>query len=210
MHLEQLLDQSLEGRRLLEHPFYRRWEAGLLVDGELRNYAEQYRYFESHLVEFLGALAQRLPEGVARASVRDNLRDEVSSPSHLELFEQFAEFYEAHGAPISPAMDRLIAAYESVLERSNAVALAGLLAYEVQGAGIAVSKSEGLRQHYGASDAAAMFWDVHGTLEGDHARWTLDGLAALSPSDEDVRSGVSDVANAWWEFLTEREALVAA
>ncbi len=209
-HLEELLRQCLDGRRLLEHPFYQRWEAGVLADGELRDYAQQYRYFETHLVNFLSELADRLPEGAARESVADNLRDEVSSPTHLELFEQFADFYEATEAPISPAMEQLIAAYQSVLARSNATALAGLLAYELQGAEIAESKAAGLRAHYGVSEVAATFWDVHGTLEVDHAQWTLEGLASLSPSDEDVRTGASDVASAWWEFLSEREALVAA
>ena len=43
-----LLDQALEGRRLLDHPFYRRWENGELIEGELQHYAEQYRFFEAN------------------------------------------------------------------------------------------------------------------------------------------------------------------
>src|ERR1700722_11629215 len=45
MHTEQIRDalaDALAGRQLLAHPFYRRWEAGTLVDGELAAYAEQY------------------------------------------------------------------------------------------------------------------------------------------------------------------------
>lgn len=209
-HLNELISRSLNGRRLLEHPFYVRWEAGALQDGELRDYAQQYRYFETHLVEFLSALTARLPEGTARDAVSDNLRDEVSSPSHLELFEQFAAFYNADDVAISPAMARLLDAYREVLQRSDVSALAGLLAYETQGAEIAASKAQGLRRHYSASDEAVRFWDVHGTLETTHAKWTLDGLAALSPRDDEVLSASSEVASAWWEFLNEREALVAA
>ena len=76
-----LLDQALEGRRLLDHPFYRRWENGELIEGELQHYAEQYRFFEANLPLFLSELASRLPEGAALDAVRANLRDEVAAPS---------------------------------------------------------------------------------------------------------------------------------
>ncbi len=204
------MTNALEGRRLLEHPFYRRWEAGELDLAELRDYAQQYRYFESHLVEFLSELASRLESGDARDAVIDNLNDELGAPSHLALFERFANFYGASDAPISNAMSNLLDTYRRVLERSNVSAIAGLLAYEVQGAQIASSKADGLRRHYGATDEATYFWDVHGTLEVDHAAWTAEALVALGANDDEVLRAASDVATAWWEFLSEREALVAA
>ena len=47
---------ALDGKRLLDHPFYRRWEAGEVTLGELADYASQYRHFESYLPNFLGEL----------------------------------------------------------------------------------------------------------------------------------------------------------
>lgn len=43
--LETCVRESLADRQLLEHPFYRRWEAGELSREELTRYAEQYRHF---------------------------------------------------------------------------------------------------------------------------------------------------------------------
>jgi pyrroloquinoline quinone (PQQ) biosynthesis protein C len=203
-----VLDRALQGRRLLEHPFYRRWESGRLTVDEITHYAEQYRHFETMLPEFLGTLADRMPDGVARTGVLANLADEMGNPSHLELFECFAEHYEAESVAPSPAMNELIEAYRDVLDESDATAIAGLLAYELQGADIAATKSTGLHEHYGASSAALAFWEAHSVAEGDHAAWTLEGLLSFDDRELDVERGVTRVAQAWWEFLDEREALI--
>lgn len=203
------LETSIGDIRLLNHPFYRRWEAGELSHVELQHYAEQYRYFEQMLPLYLTRLANELPDGLARESVLMNLSDEVSPPSHLELFEQFAKFYDADREAASPAMTGLVDTYFAVLEQGCAAALAGLWAYESQGAEIADSKAEGLATHFGASEEALAFWLAHGSVEGDHAAWTLDALNALDPDSNEVRNSVRRIAEAWWAFLDERE-LVAS
>jgi pyrroloquinoline-quinone synthase len=203
------IESALEGRRLLEHPFYRRWEAGELRDGELRAYAEQYRHFEASLPGILEAVIATLPNGAARDAVTDNLFDEIGAPTHLELFDGFADHYGAQDVPASPAMSNLLDAYRDNLAHSNAAALGGILAYEVQGAGIADTKSTGLTEFYGSTEAAATFWRVHGQVEGDHAQWLLDSCETFA-SDPSFADGARRVADAWWIFLDEREALVAA
>ncbi len=207
--LDTVLVSSISDRLLLNHPFYRRWEAGALSSDELRLYAEQYRFFEEMLPRFLERLAAELPDGVARESVLKNLADEVAAPSHLELFERFAEFYQASVTPISPAMQRLVDAYSDVLAQGPTAALAGLWAYESQGAGIADSKAEGLAAHYGASADSLAFWWAHGTIEADHAKWTLEALELLDPDNAVAREAARLIGDAWWEFLDERE-LVAS
>jgi len=205
--LQETIDTVLIDRQLLAHPFYRRWENGELTIGELTKYAEQYRFFETMLPTFLLSLSEQLPEGPARDAVVDNYRDEVSSPSHLELFGRFADFYNAGDAPISPAMQTLVASYADVLRRSPVSALAGLLAYEYQGAAIADSKANGLIKHFDASSDAVTFWTVHGTIEEDHAAWTMDALASLEPDEGEVNEAARLVSEAWWAFLDERELL---
>jgi pyrroloquinoline-quinone synthase len=207
--LNAVLDSTLRDVQLLDHPFYRRWEAGGLSKDELRWYAEQYRYFEAMLPVFLKCLARELPDGFVRDSVLKNLADEVAVPSHLVLFDRFAAFYEASDAPISPAMEGLVQAYSEVLKRGPSAALAGLWAYESQGAGIADSKADGLAAHYGASREALDFWMAHGTVEGDHAKWTLEALEAMDPDVDEIETAALLIAQAWWSFLDERESLAA-
>ena len=118
--------------------------------------------------------------------------------------------YNATDADISPAMKNLVETYHAVLNESDAAAIAGLLAYEAQGADIADTKAEGLRAHYGASNTATTFWDVHGNIEADHASWTMEALESLNADDVIVLDAARRVANAWWDFLTERDSLIAA
>jgi pyrroloquinoline-quinone synthase len=207
--LEVTLDNALSDLQLLRHPFYQRWEAGELRREELTKYAEQYRYFEAMLPVFLESVSEQLPNGPVRDLVLANLADEVSPPSHIDLLEQFARFFDAAEPEISPAMLHLVSSYSSLLQRGPASSLAGLWAYESQGAAIADSKAEGLIKHYEADSGATAFWTVHGTIEEDHAKWTLDALETLDPDADEVRAAALLIARAWWSFLDERELLAA-
>ena len=100
--IHEVLAEAIVGRHLLAHPFYRRWEAGTLTEGELAAYAEQYRHIERELPVTLTAIARPLPQGRARELVEANLADELGSPEpHAELFESFAA--AAGAAPEAPA-----------------------------------------------------------------------------------------------------------
>jgi pyrroloquinoline-quinone synthase len=209
LQVEATLETALANLQLLRHPFYQRWEAGELRREELTGYVEQYRYFEAMLPVFLESLSEQLPDGKVRDLVLANLSDEVSPPSHIDLLEQFARFFDATESAISPAMLHLVSSYSSLLQRGPAASLAGLWAYERQGAEIADSKAEGLVTHYDADADATAFWTVHGTIEEDHAKWTLDALESLDPDADDVRTAALLIANAWWSFLDERELLAA-
>jgi pyrroloquinoline quinone (PQQ) biosynthesis protein C len=205
--LDHLFDDVLAGRRLLAHPFYRRWEAGRLEPAELAAYAGQYRHFEQALPEVLEALVDGLGPGPARDSVQANLDDERGVPApHLELFDDFAQAVGAQPAAPEPATSALVGLYRRLSASDPVAALAALAAYEVQAPEIAVSKAAGLRARYGLSDAQTRFWDVHGTMDGEHAAWVLDALDALDADPETVRAGAVSAAEAWWAFLDEREA----
>jgi pyrroloquinoline-quinone synthase len=207
--LDDVLDRAVMNHQLLTHPFYQRWEAGELSRYELIHYAEQYRYFESMLPMFLEGLCGQLPDGPARESVMANLSDEVTAPSHLGLFEKFAFSLGAGEAEISTAMSHLVESYFHILRMSPVSSLAGLWAYESQGATIADSKAAGLLKHYGMKSDAIEFWTVHGSIEGDHAKWTLRALDLLDGDAEEVGAAAQLIAAAWWNFLDERELLAA-
>jgi pyrroloquinoline-quinone synthase len=200
--------------RLLDHPFYRRWEAGELSRAELAAYAAQYRHFEAMLPGFLAELSAGL-EGPAAELVAANLADEVGgATSHLELFDAFAAAVGAPSAePASPAMARLLDVYAgSLRDQSGARALGVLAGYEVQAAEVAVTKGDGLAARYGLGEDGCAFWRLHAELEGAHAAWTLEA-AGLHGGELDAHgfaAGAAESAAAWWSFLDEREALAAA
>lgn len=209
--LEGAIDAGIAGYRLLDHPFYRRWEAGTLARQELAAYAAQYRHVEARLPGFLADLADSLPPGAARDLVQRNLADELGDPvAHLELFDRFAGAVRAGAEPPSPATEELCRTYAEVLERGPVAALAGLLAYEQQAPEVATTKAAGLRCHYGVGAAGTLFWDHHGVVDTDHSAWTAGALRSLGADPEVVRSSGRAVARAWWRFLDEREAATQA
>jgi len=202
---------SLEGRRLLDHPFYRRWEAGELTTGELAEYAVHYRAFEAALPEVLATVADDLAaagEDGAAALVSRNLADELGSPEpHLALFDRFAD---ALPTPVAagpgPAARQLADTYRALAATSTAAAIAGLAAYETQASAIAATKGDGLRRWYGVDEAGTRFWDVHTTMDADHGDWAVEALGLLGADADEVATSARLAADAWWALLDEREA----
>jgi len=207
---------ALEDRRLLTHPFYRRWEAGELTSSELAEYAVHYRAFESVLPEVLTVVVDELmaeAEYAAAELVARNLADELGHPEpHLQLFDSFAAALPV--APVATApgacAEALAETYRALARQSPVAALAGLAAYESQAASIAASKGDGLRRWYGMDDAGTRFWDVHSSMDADHGDWVVEALALLGADADEVADGARRAADAWWALLDEREAEVLA
>ncbi len=206
------LSRALEGRLLLTHPFYRRWEAGLLSQDELAEYAVHYRAFEAALPGVLSDVVDQLRaagEVEAEEMVIRNLSDELGRPEpHLDLFDRFASALP--GAPASaapgPAAEALVQTYADLVAEGPAAALAGLAAYEIQASAIASTKANGLRRRYGMDVTGTEFWDVHAALEADHGDWAVEALLTLGADPAPVEQWARRGADAWWAFLDEREA----
>jgi pyrroloquinoline quinone (PQQ) biosynthesis protein C len=210
--LAEAIASALEGRELLSHPFYQRWQAGELAPGELADYAVNYRAFEAALPVVLTAVVERLRtegEVEAAATVGQNLKDELGRPEpHLALFDRFADALgsAASSTVPGPAALALVATYADLVADGPVAAVAGLAAYEIQAAAIATTKGQGLRQWYGMDAAGTEFWDVHAGMEADHGDWALDALALLGADPADVTDAARRGADAWWSFLDERQA----
>lgn len=208
LHAE--LTAALADRRLLDHPFYRRWEAGTLQAGELGAYAAQYRYFEAALPGILRALLARLEPSAAADLVQQNLSDEESNPeAHVAVFAAFADAVGSGDDPPGAGAQRLLETYTQLIESSAGEGLAALVAYEMQAPEIAASKADGLRRHYEIDAAGTRFWDIHATMDDDHARWGIEALVAMETPTSTLIGAARSAADAWWAFLDDREAAAA-
>lgn len=204
--LRVALEAIIGERRLLEHPFYRRWVRGDLGVDELRAYAGQYRHFEAHLPELLTTIAGGATDPGLRAAADRNLADETGGPAgHLGLFDDFLAGLGGTADPPSPATRHLLETYDRHAAASAAAGLGAVLAYEWQSPEIAASKAAGLREHHGLEGPAVTFWDVHAEVDGDHAAWLLEALAG-SGEPAAVTAAATDACDAWLGFLDERQA----
>lgn len=213
VELKGAIDRALDGVLLLDHKFYKRWECGHLSPSELTDYASQYRHFEAALPGFLRQIMSSLPEGKARDYVAQNLADEAGeagNASHLELFDGFVDAVDgSRNAKASPAMSAMLDAYAEVATKSPAAALGGLIAYETQSPAVAASKGSGLREHYGLTSEQTAFWDLHAELDVEHSAWALEALSEVAEDLDEVTTATRQIAQSWWAFLDEREALAA-
>jgi pyrroloquinoline quinone (PQQ) biosynthesis protein C len=209
--MSDAISAAVAGSFLLDHPYYRAWQDGSLTTADIRSYAGQYRHFEQVLPEALAAVSASLEAGPARRLVEENLADERSRPApHVELFEQFAASVKATVEPPTAATRQLVQLYRDGAQAGPVEGLAVIAAYETQAAEIARTKAEALRDHHGLGEDGTRFWDVHADMEQSHAAWTHDALSQLAASPEVVRQWVARSATAWWGFLDDRLADMAA
>ena len=211
--IHEVLAEAIVGRHLLTHPFYRRWEAGTLSEGELAAYAEQYRHIERELPVTLSAIAAALPEGRARDLVEANLADELGTPEpHAELFESFADAAGARARGPRHPLHRGVAGRRAhdggrTIQRLR---WPWWRPTRSRRRTSPASKADGLRRHYGFDDDGTRFWDVHRTQEVDHAGWSMEALAELGADPDVVQAAAIVSADSWWLFFSEREEMAPA
>jgi pyrroloquinoline-quinone synthase len=207
------IDRMMEEQSLLTHPFYVRWQKGKVNIEVLRSYAIQYYAYESALPSFLERAMAHFPDGTVRASLADNLADEAGGPNaHPELWLRFAEALglsreEVVGADLLPRTANLVYTYESLCDMGGEEALAALYAYEAQFPAVAATKADGLRRFYGVTSPSALeFFDLHATLDHEHAAGIRSGLSDSEPA----REAAALALDAWWGMLDSFEMMDAA
>lgn len=209
-NVQNLLRRAEAGLRLLDHPFYQRWQHGELGAGELAAYAGQYRHFERLVPELLASAVAGVIDARVAGLIGRNLADEAGGdPTHLQLFDRFAAAVGGVGDKPDEATAALVGTYHDLSASSPALGLMALAAYEHQAADVAATKASGLRAHYGVDGDAVTFWDVHAELDADHAAWAAEAISRLSFEEEELFGAARRANQAWWSFLDAREACAA-
>jgi len=204
------VEALIDGRHLLTHPFYTKWASGLLPKENLQEYSRQYYAFESNFPRFISAIHARTEQPEVRQALLDNLWDEEhGEANHAELWLRFAEALgvardEVEHAGNNAATRGLVDTYRGITSGSpTEAAVAALYAYERQVPAVAKAKIEGLRAFYGITGGPGLeFFEVHASLDVDHARAERRIINEVRPDDEEaVVAATTDALDAWWRFL---------
>jgi pyrroloquinoline-quinone synthase len=205
------VDALIEGRHLLQHPFYTKWVAGQIPPTAIREYAHRYFHFEAAFPRVLSAIHTRTEDPADRAVILENMWDEEhGAENHVELWLRFAEGVgadrdEVRRGDATAATERLVTTYRTSAARSPEAGVAAVYAYESQVPAVAGAKIKGLIEHYGVDDDRTLaFWRVHERLDVEHAdgeRRLLERMAATSPGE--VLEATGSALDAWWGFLDE-------
>ena len=212
MDLLNRIDEMIDERHLLKHPFYTKWSEGTLPKEALQEYARQYYAFESAMPRFLSALHTRTADKAVRQQILDNLWDEEHGEvNHAELWLRFAEGIGVDRADVksaerNEATQALVDLYADMSKNAPVpAAVAALYAYERQVPDTSTSKIEGLAKHYGVDDKrSTSFFAVHSTLDIEHsgAERQMLGELAVGADESAIEDATQRTLEAWWNFLS--------
>jgi pyrroloquinoline-quinone synthase len=184
------IDEARRECNVLEHPFYQRWSAGELSAEELGFYAGEYRHAVVALAQTSESVAAKADPD-RRAGLERHAAEERS---HVALWDEFAGVASEDCSWRTPlneteACVRTWTAGEDMLEH-----LAVLYAIEASQPEIAKTKLEGLVERYGYSPEgpAVEYFELHATLDVEHARQARELIAELMSSDEAEAAKQSD------------------
>lgn len=203
------LDEVVSRRKLLEHPFYEAWAAGTLTTEDLNFYSRQYWRQVESFPRYLECLSDRLPDGIAKETVLENLADERDD-DHPGLWLRFAaalgsSAQEVYATAPEDETQTCVKTFELTCgEAPLPFALGMLYAYESQTPDVAKTKVAGLREHYGIDGDAVTYFELHGELDVEHSAGLIDAIAEVTETEEDLaqaEAGAATGAGAIWGLL---------
>jgi pyrroloquinoline-quinone synthase len=211
-HYLDPIDNQIEAKHLLKHPFYLTWTRGALSKEALTDYARQYYHHVAAFPTYLSAVHANCDDQATRKQLLSNLVDEeAGSPNHPELWLKFAEGLGVSDVDVQesgkwPETKNLIDTFRSVCANgSTAEGLAALYAYESQIPAICESKIDGLKKHYGFTDPEHYrYFTVHIEADRQHSAAERKMLAGYidNRNIDSVRASVNRVLDALWEMLS--------
>jgi len=206
----QILNEKIERKHLLKHPFYQAWSMGELPLENLQHYSQQYFTHVRAFPTYLSEMHSRCEDLKSRQIIAANLADEEAvSPTHPELWLDFAKGLGVSPESVlaseaGPRMNALVDAYRAVAKMDTGLAVAALYCYEKQIPEVAAAKIAGLQAHYGITDKSTLrYFTVHESADVEHsAQW--EWMLNRSGVDAGQASAVADkVLDALWGALDE-------
>lgn len=176
--LVKRIDQEIEKRSLLKHPFYQMWSEGKLSKESLQGYAKEY----FHLVKAVPMMVERLASQKNDENIIENLREERE---HIEPWIKFAGALGITRKELESYRPSL-KTRDSVEKMLNLMGtfengIAAMYAYEAEIPKISRSKVDGLAKFYNInSDNATEYFRLHEVADVKHASVWRNMLARLS------------------------------
>jgi pyrroloquinoline-quinone synthase len=169
--LVEEIDELVESKSLLKHPFYQMWSKGELTVEHLVGYSKEYFQIVKQVPTLVSNALER-SEDSCKLVIQENL---VEEKDHTELWIRFCsslgistkDLQQYKGLPKSvEAVEDLT----SLTTLSFEEAVAALYAYELELPKISETKIEGLKKFYGLTNRDALiYFETHEKADVKHA-----------------------------------------
>lgn len=170
MNLIQRIDQIIEARSLLKHPFYEMWSDGKLTQESLAGYSKEYFQLVKAVPEFMAPIIEKAPNSVI-AELTENQQEESD---HIQPWISFAgELGISEDELISySGLNKTKKAVSDLTELMNTFdgGACAMYAFEKEIPKISQTKLDGLSEFYQiTSDDATEYFKLHTEADVRHA-----------------------------------------
>ena len=210
------VEKRISKNHLLNHSFYKAWNAGELEVSTIQEYAAQYFKHVSAFPRYLSAIHTNCEEISIRQELLGNLVDEEEGDeNHPELWLRFGEgMGKSREAMVqTEAMEEtqeLVDIFMKLTrDQRTHIGMAALYCYESMVPEIAENKIDGLKKFYGIDDENTLkFFTVHLHADKWHrevVRNLVCELCDSSVKQEESLAAIDEALYALNNFLTGME-----
>ena len=210
------IDEMIKENHLLNHSFYKAWNAGELSKDTIREYAAQYFQHVSLFPRYLSAIHSNCNEIKTRQLLLENLNEEEKgSDNHPELWMRFAEGMGntrknvKETIPIKETKELVKTFMKLSKSEKYHIGLASLYCYESMQPEISETKKDGLQKFYNISDEDTLkFFTVHMHADKWHRKVVhniIKKVANSKSKQDEITNSVEHALGALNNFLTGME-----
>jgi len=210
------IDNLIAKHHLLNHSFYKAWNAGELPKETIREYAAQYFQHVSLFPRYLSAIHSNCDDIKTRQLLLENLNEEEQGKeNHPELWMRFAEGMGNTRKNVNETVpiketEELVKIFKKLSKSEKYhIGLAALYCYESMQPEISETKKDGLQKFYNINDEDTLkFFTVHMHADKWHrkvVRNIIKKVADSKSKQNEMTKSVESALKALNNFLTGME-----
>jgi len=210
------IDNLIEKHHLLNHSFYKAWNAGELPKETIREYAAQYFQHVSLFPRYLSAIHSNCDDIKTRQLLLENLNEEEQGKeNHPELWMRFAEGMGNTRKNVNETVpmketEELVKVFKKLSKSEKYhIGLAALYCYESMQPEISETKKDGLQKFYDIKDEDTLkFFTVHMHADKWHrkvVRNIIKRVADSKSKQDEITNSIKSALGALNNFLTGME-----
>ena len=170
MNIVQKIDEMIEERSLLKHPFYQMWSDGKLTKESLAGYSKEYFQLVKAVPAFMTPIIEKAPDAV----VSELVENQQEESDHIKPWIAFA-------GELGISEDELVS-YSGTTKTQKAVSdlnelmvtfdggASAMYAFEKEIPKISQTKLDGMAEFYGmTNDEATEYFKLHTEADIRHA-----------------------------------------
>ena len=187
MSLIQRIDEMIEERSLLKHPFYQMWSDGKLSLDSLTGYSKEYFQLVKAVPSFMTPLIEQAPDSL-KSELASNQEEEIQ---HIKPWMRFATSLGVDEKELDdykglPKTIQAVSELSSLMHSFDSGSCA-MYAFEKEIPKISQVKLEGLAEFYGiSSEQATEYFRLHTEADIRHAASWRKAIENSSSKNEEL------------------------